>query len=93
MDIKNPVFDKPIGLGITTTGKSLGELREPKIEIGIRVMLMYQGKQLNAIVTASEGENRFIGRVLGFEDDVRGRADLVYDDLFRFHYDDVRWIG
>ncbi len=92
MDIKEPTFDKPIGLGATGE-RRIVDPYTALVEVGTRVMLIYQEAHLTAEVTAVEEPNsRFVGRVLEFEGHSLKHGDLQHGDLFRFNRRDLRWI-
>ena len=93
MDIKEPAFDKPIGIGTTGERRVVDATTAP-VEVGTRVMLVYQGNHILAEVTeVEEAASRFIGRVLEFEGGVLEFRDLRHGDVFRFKRHDLRWIG
>lgn len=93
MDIKEPTFDKPIGIGATGERRVVDATTAP-VEVGTRVMLVYQGKHMTVDVTEVEEPNsRFIGKVLAFEEGALEFGDLRHGDLFRFRRQDLRWIG
>ena len=94
MDIKKPTFDKQIGIGTTGEGRRVVDPTTAPVEVGTRVMLVYQGNDMSAEVTeVVEPALSFIGRVLGFEDDALEFRDLRHGDLFRFKRHDLCWIG
>jgi hypothetical protein len=93
MDIKEPAFDKPIGLGATGERRVV-DATAVEITEGMRVMVVYQGKNMTAEVTAVEKPNsQFVARVLDFNRHELEHGDLKHGDLFRFSRDDLRWIG
>lgn len=93
MDIKEPTFDKPIGIGTTGERRVVDATTAP-VEVGTRVMLVYQGNHMTAEVTeVKEPDSRFIGRILAFEGGALEFRDLRHGDLFRFRRRDLRWIG
>jgi hypothetical protein len=93
MDIKEPTFDKPIGIGTTGEGRVVDATTAP-VKVGTRVMLVYQGNHMTAKVTeVEEPDSRFIGSVLSFGGGALEFHDLRHGDLFRFSRHDLRWIG
>ena len=92
MDIKEPRFDRPIGIGATTEQKTV-DPHEVEIAEGKRVFLIYQGWLMRTLVTQVVMAGAvFVGRVLVFEGNELTRGDLKYNDLVRFRKADVRWI-
>jgi hypothetical protein len=92
MDIKEPTFDKPVGIGATGERRVVNPRTAP-VKVGTRVMLVYQGNHMTAEVTAvEEPDSRFVGSVLEFEGLSLKHGDLQHGDLFRFNRRDLRWI-
>jgi hypothetical protein len=92
MDIKEPRFDRPVGLGATSEKKPV-DSHEVEITEGKRVFLIYKGWLMGAMVTQVVMPGAvFVGRVLAFEGNELTHGELKYDDLFRFRKADVRWI-
>ena len=92
MSVKEPSFDRPIGIGATGEDHVIDPSTAP-IEVGTRITLVYQGKQMLAeVVEVKKRSSQFVGTVLEFEDHQRKHGDLQYGDSFRFNRHDVRWI-
>jgi hypothetical protein len=65
MDIKEPRFDRPIGLGATSEENT--EPDEVEITEGKHVFLLYQGRLMRSQVTqVVKPDTVFVGRVLVF---------------------------
>jgi hypothetical protein len=93
MNIKEPTFDKPSDLGTVRERVMVDPYTVP-VEVGSRVVLIYQGREMTAHVTAVEvAGSRFLGRVDVFDGAGLEHGDLKHEDIFRFHHHDLRWIG
>ena len=95
MAIKEPRFDRPRGLGATTSEKPINKPLVPEnweIRAGTRVLLRYHGKELVVtVIEVERPEEQFVGRVLAFIGEVQSlhHGDLASGEEIRFKKDDV----
>jgi hypothetical protein len=92
VDIKEPRFDRPIGLGATGETKPVDPTKA-EIRPGTKVILVYRAKHVTVHVTdIVKPDTVFIGRIGAFEQGAPAHGDLKSEDLVRFRKADVRWI-